>query len=77
MGGAKLGDVLERSLNEKVSINEWTNLAHKWDIEEELPWMNIDVGISNEYLKDEYKKALKGELTPWCEEFGCYNCGSC
>jgi radical SAM superfamily enzyme YgiQ (UPF0313 family) len=77
MGGAELGDVLESSLNEKVSVNEWTKLAHKWDLDEELPWKNINVGISDEYLKDEYKKALNGDLTPWCEEFGCYNCGAC
>jgi len=77
MGGVELGDVLERSLNEKVSVNEWTKLAHKWDLDEEIPWKNINVGISDEYLKDEYKKALNGDLTPWCEEFGCYNCGAC
>ena len=77
MGGEELGDVLERSINEKISIKEWTRLSHKWDINDTLPWKNIDVGITDEYLKNEYKKALNGDLTPWCEEFGCYNCGSC
>ena len=77
MGGEELGAVLERSLNEKISINEWTKLAHKWDIEDDLPWKNIDVGISDKYLKSEYKKALNKDLTPWCEDFGCYNCGAC
>jgi len=45
--------------------------------DETLPWKNINIGISDEYLKDEYKKALNGDLTPWCEEFGCYKCGAC
>ncbi len=76
-GGVDLGDVLENSLNEKVSIKDWKKLAHKYDIEEELPWKNIDVGVDEEFLKKEYKKALNGELTPWCEDFGCYNCGAC
>ena len=68
---------LKDSLTEKVSIREWSKLAHKWDIDEELPWKNIDVGIKDEFLKKEYKKAINGNLTPWCEEFGCYNCGAC
>ncbi len=77
LGGQSLGDVLERSMNEKISIKEWKELAHKWNINSQLPWKNIDVGLKDTYLKDEYQKALKGDLTPWCEEFGCYNCGAC
>jgi radical SAM superfamily enzyme YgiQ (UPF0313 family) len=77
MGGVELGDVLERSIHEKVSVKEWKNLSHRWDLHEELPWKNIDVGVDDEYLKKEYEKALNGDLTPWCEEFGCYNCGTC
>lgn len=77
MGGRDLGDVLEYSMNEKVSIKDWKKLAHKYDLEEELPWKNIDVGVDDEFLKNEYKKALNGELTPWCEDSGCYNCGAC
>ena len=77
MGGTTLGTILEKSLNEKVSIKEWTKLAHKWDLNEELPWKNIDVGVSDDFLREEYKKSIKGDITPWCEEFGCYNCGAC
>ena len=77
MSGQSLGDVLERSMNEKISVKEWTELAYKWDLNDTLPWKNIDVGISDTFLKDEYNKALNGNLTPWCEEFGCYNCGAC
>ena len=77
MGGLELGDILERSLKDKVPIKEWKKLAHKWDVNEELPWKNIDVGVNEDYLKKEYDKALKGDLTPWCEEFGCYKCGAC
>nr|WP_243687510.1 hypothetical protein [Methanobacterium formicicum] len=44
---------------------------------ETLPWKDIDVGVSDEFLEKEYEKALKGDLTPWCETFGCYDCGAC
>jgi radical SAM superfamily enzyme YgiQ (UPF0313 family) len=77
MGSAELGDTIEKTLNEKVSIREWENLSHRWDIKEQLPWKNIDVGIDEEFLISEYKKALHNSLTPWCEDFGCYNCGAC
>jgi radical SAM superfamily enzyme YgiQ (UPF0313 family) len=77
MGGQNLGNVLERSMIEKISVKEWEELSHKWGVNDSLPWKNIDVGISDKYLKDEYQKALNGDLTPWCEEFGCYNCGAC
>lgn len=77
MGGAELGEVLMKSLNEKVSIGEWSKHIHKWNLNDELPWKNIDVGITDTYLKKEYKKSIESELTPWCEEFGCYKCGSC
>lgn len=39
-----------------------------------LPWMIIDVGVTQQYLKHEYKKALQGEKTPDCRE-GCLYCG--
>jgi radical SAM superfamily enzyme YgiQ (UPF0313 family) len=77
LGGQNLGDVLERSMNEKITVKEWTKLAHKWDLDDKLPWKNIDVGISDAFLKKEYNNALNSDLTPWCEEFRCYNCGAC
>jgi radical SAM superfamily enzyme YgiQ (UPF0313 family) len=77
MGGLELGEVLERSLEDKVPLKEWKKLAHKWDVNEELPWKNIDVGVDDDYLKKEHDKAIRGDLTPWCEEFGCYKCGAC
>ena len=76
-GDANLGDVIERSWRDRVSIAEWKKLAVRRDPESELPWKNIDVGVEEEFLLEEYKKAVKGNITPWCETFGCYNCGAC
>ncbi|MDD1775538.1 MAG: radical SAM protein, partial [Methanobacterium sp.] len=76
-GSSDLGDLIQRSINNKIPLKEWEKVAPKWDLNSLLPWNNVDVGIKKEFLKEEYQKALKGSLTPWCETFGCYDCGSC
>jgi hypothetical protein len=40
-----------------------------------LPWSHIDVGVSTDFLKAEYEKALKAEATPNCADGVCNNCG--
>jgi radical SAM family uncharacterized protein len=40
-----------------------------------LPWAFIDVGVSQEYLKNEYLKALNAEVTPDCRTGICNTCG--
>ncbi|OGO76655.1 MAG: B12-binding domain-containing radical SAM protein [Clostridiales bacterium GWB2_37_7] len=44
------------------------------DLEETLPWDHIDVGITKKFLKSEYKKALKADLTRDCRTV-CTGCG--
>lgn len=77
MGGSDLGDIIERSVFEKVSIKEWQSHAPNWNLNNELPWKNINVGISDEFLRKEYEKAMNNYPTLWCEEYGCYKCGAC
>lgn len=77
VGGAEIGDLIEQTYKKKNRFREWKNIDIKWDLDKELPWKNIDVGIKHEFLKEEYQKAINGEITPWCETFGCYKCGSC
>jgi radical SAM family uncharacterized protein len=43
--------------------------------DELLPWSHIDVGVSTEFLKKEYQKALKAEVTSNCADGVCNNCG--
>ena len=43
-------------------------------LDEVLPWDHIDCGVSKEFLKKEYRKALSGETTRDCRE-GCNGCG--
>ncbi len=77
MGGNELGKLIYRSVYETVPMKEWADLSPNYSLDSELPWKNIDVGIDPEFLKDEYQKAINKKMTPWCEEFGCYNCGAC
>jgi radical SAM superfamily enzyme YgiQ (UPF0313 family) len=77
VGGAEIGDIIEKTYMKKNKFREWKNLDINWDLDGELPWKNIDVGINPEFLKQEYQKALNSNITPWCETFGCYKCGAC
>ncbi len=51
--------------------------VRKRDVSEPLPWDHINMGITKEFLKDELKKALKGELTKDCRDGSCNTCGVC
>ena len=76
-GDKDIGNLIERSLNEKISIREWGENAPSYDLEDELPWDSINVSVSKEFLKSEYEKIRTGEQTPWCEDGPCCNCGAC
>jgi len=44
-------------------------------LDEPLPWAHIDVGISTEFLKQEYQHAIDGRVTPDCRTEVCNACG--
>ena len=76
-GDRDIGDLIEKSLNQKISIKEWGESAPSYDLEDDLPWDPINISVSKDFLKSEYEKIKTGEQTPWCEEGFCYNCGAC
>ena len=76
-GNREIGDLIERSLNEKISIKEWAQNAPNYEFGDELPWDSIDVSVSKDFLISEYEKIKTSEQTPWCEDGPCYNCGAC
>ncbi|MBN1161961.1 MAG: TIGR03960 family B12-binding radical SAM protein [Dehalococcoidales bacterium] len=43
--------------------------------DEMLPWGHIDVGVSTEFLKREYQRAVAGQETPDCRDSDCNACG--
>ena len=69
--------MIERSLNEKISIKEWAQNAPNYEFGDDLPWDSIDVSVSKDFLISEYEKIGTSEQTPWCEDGPCYNCGAC
>lgn len=77
VGDADIGNIIEKTYKKKLKFREWEKFDISWSLDDKLPWENIDVGIKPDFLKQEYEKALKGNITPWCETFGCYRCGSC
>lgn len=76
-GDREIGDLIERSLNEKISIKEWARNAPDYEFGDDLPWDSIDVSVSKDFLISEYEKIKTSDQTPWCEDGPCYNCGAC
>ena len=44
------------------------------DLDEVFPWDFIDTGVTKEFLKREWKRAMGEKVTPNCRE-ACANCG--
>lgn len=52
----------------------WEEYFRARDLEEELPWDIVDIGVSKDFLKREYKKAEEIKLSHDCRQ-GCLACG--
>ena len=75
-GNSDIGELIEKSLTKKPTLKEWREKTPKYEIDDELPWNNIDVGINEKFLKIENRRLRTLKQTPWCETSTCYNCGS-
>ncbi|NLG05666.1 MAG: TIGR03960 family B12-binding radical SAM protein [Clostridia bacterium] len=64
---------LEAFAENDISI-DFYNLR-KRDLDELLPWDFIDVGVTKEFLKREWKQAMNAVVTPNCRE-ACSGCGA-
>lgn len=51
-----------------------TDYLREYEPTEKLAWDFVDIGVSKEYLKNEYKKALAAETTADCRQ-SCNGCG--
>lgn len=49
--------------------------ARERSLDEILPWSHISAGVTEDFLKQEYKKAKSGEETPDCRVNPCNACG--
>lgn len=73
-GGENISKLLEYSIQNKINTNTWKKYIPHYDISDELPWSKINLGYNNDFLKEEREKIKNNEITPWCEEYKCYNC---
>ncbi len=58
-----------------VDIGFYTSRAR--DLSEPLPWDHIQTGVSKEFLRLEWEKALGRAETPDCRDGECHLCGVC
>ena len=50
------------------------DIIRAYDIDETLPWDFVDIGVTKNYLKQEYNKAMNADTTPSCNK-QCNGCG--
>ena len=76
-GNRQVGELIEKSLVKSPTLKEWKQVSPDYDIDDKLPWSNIDVGVNEKFLKTEHRRLKNLKQTPWCETSPCYNCGAC
>ncbi|MBQ4158983.1 MAG: TIGR03960 family B12-binding radical SAM protein [Clostridia bacterium] len=59
---------------QEANINPDFYALRAYGLDEVLPWSHIDSGVSMEFLKREWEKAQRGEITHDCRK-GCVGCG--
>jgi len=64
---------------EQACVSAGKDLAaeagRQWNLNQQLPWDHIDLGISRQFLQREYARAQQGLTTPDCRVAGCQSCG--
>ncbi|MEE3489712.1 MAG: radical SAM protein [Methanobrevibacter sp.] len=76
-GNRGIGELIEKSLTKQPTLKEWREMTPEYDIDDRLPWNNIDVGVNERFLKIEHRRLRNLKQTPWCQTSPCYNCGAC
>ncbi|MFO7850276.1 MAG: TIGR03960 family B12-binding radical SAM protein [Spirochaetia bacterium] len=74
---------------EHLSVDLWREVLEEadWDVEKEtcrgyaeeepLPWDSVDLGVSRDFLLDEWERSKTGELTDACDYPCRHHCGVC
>ena len=76
-GDRAVSALIEKSLTKTPTLKEWREMTPDYNMDDPLPWNNIDVGVSERFLKIENRRLRNLKQTPWCETSPCYNCGAC
>lgn len=72
--GKEISNLIVKNVKSNVSTSEWKKHSTGYQLDETLPWKNIDLDLKSDFLLNEREKMLNNELTPWCVENGCYGC---
>ncbi|MCP4231223.1 MAG: DUF2344 domain-containing protein, partial [bacterium] len=62
---------------EKFGLDLEQYACRSMTLGDDLPWANIDVGLSAEFLEEEFRRVFAGETTPNCLDDECSQCGVC
>ena len=76
-GNRQVGVLIEKSLRNTPTLKEWKEITPNYDLNDSLPWNNIDIGVTEKFLRIEHRRLRNLKQTPWCETSPCYNCGAC
>jgi radical SAM family uncharacterized protein/radical SAM-linked protein len=69
-------DLWEQAFSE-LNIDPDVYAVRDRSLDEALPWEHLDMGVSREYLKKEWSKAMQEAITPDCRQNGvCNVCGA-
>ena len=60
-----------------VPVNPDFYVHRERELDEQLPWDFIDLGIKKSYLQKEYQRARQARTTPDCQVDTCRMCGVC
>ena len=60
-----------------ISELDYDTESKAWDVDGELPWDSVTMNVSKAYLRNEYEKASRHELTDNCSEECDHRCGVC
>jgi radical SAM superfamily enzyme YgiQ (UPF0313 family) len=69
----------DRLGNWRQAMRGWTDYAQKRrSLDEELPWQVVDIGLTTEFMKKEYARAMAEAITRPCPATDpCVRCGVC
>jgi len=82
LGDRRLSEFLleaDRTGNWRQLMRGWTDYAmRRRALDEPLPWDIVDIGLTKEFMKKEYERAMADRITKPCPAIDpCIRCGVC
>jgi hypothetical protein len=70
---------VDRTGNWRQAMRGWTDYAlRRRSLDEPLPWDVVDIGLTTEFMKKEYERAMADRITKPCPAIDpCIRCGVC